>query len=41
MGYKKLSKQQELKLVEEYINGTSVQVLMEKYGFASKKINIR
>ena len=37
MGIKKLSKEQELQLVEEYKNGVSVQSLMAKYGFASKK----
>lgn len=37
MGHKKLSKEQELQLVEEYKQGASVQSLMQKYGFASKK----
>lgn len=37
MGYKKLSIEQELALVEDYRNGASVKSLMEKYGFASKK----
>ena len=34
MGYKKLSQEQELQLVQEYINGTNVNVLMDKYGLA-------
>lgn len=37
MGQKRLSKEQELQLVEEYRSGASVISLMEKYGFASKK----
>lgn len=37
MGYKKLSKEQELQLVEEYKNGTPVIELMNKYGFKTKK----
>ena len=37
MGYKKLSQEQELQLVQEYINGTNVNVLMDKYGFKTKK----
>ena len=37
MGIKKLSKEQELQLVEEYKQGASVQSLMAKYNFASKK----
>lgn len=37
MGYKKLSNEQELQLVEEYINGVPVKDLMSKYGFATKK----
>lgn len=37
MGYKKLSNEQELQLVQEYIEGTPVNVLMTKYGFATKK----
>ena len=37
MGYKKLSQEQELQLVEEYRHGASVQSLMAKYNFASKK----
>lgn len=37
MGYKKLSKEQELQLVQEYVDGVQVKVLMEKYGFATKK----
>ena len=37
MGYKKLSKDQELQLVQEYINGTPVVELMAKYGYKTKK----
>lgn len=37
MGYQKLSKEQELQLVNEYKNGASVQSLMTKYGYATKK----
>lgn len=37
MGYKKLSKEQELQLVEEYKQGTSVIELMNKYGYKTKK----
>lgn len=37
MGQKRLSKEQEMQLVEEYRLGASVTSLMEKYGFASKK----
>lgn len=37
MGYKKLSEEQELQLVQEYIDGVSSTVLMEKYGFKTKK----
>lgn len=37
MGYQKLSTKQELQLVKEYLEGASVQSLMAKYGFASKK----
>mgnify|MGYP002624374237 CR=1 FL=1 len=37
MGYKKLSKEQELQLVQEYVNGASVKVLMDKYNFKTKK----
>lgn len=37
MGYKKLSDEQELQLVQEYIEGTPVKTLMTKYGFATKK----
>lgn len=37
MGYKKLSDEQELQLVNEYILGTPVKILMAKYGFATKK----
>ena len=37
IGYKKLSDEQELQLVQDYLNGASVKSLMEKYGFATKK----
>ena len=37
MGYQKLTEEQERKLVEEYISGAPVKVLMEKYGFKTKK----
>lgn len=37
MGYKRLSKEQELQLVEEYKQGTPVKELMNKYGFKTKK----
>ena len=37
MGYKKLSKEQELQLVEEYKKGTPVIELMNKYGYKTKK----
>lgn len=37
MGYKKLSKEQELQLVEEYRKGTPVVELMAKYGYKTKK----
>ena len=37
MGAQKLSKEQELALVQEYKEGASVQSLMAKYGYASKK----
>ena len=37
MGYKKLSKEQELQLVEEYRKGTPVVELMTKYGYKTKK----
>ena len=37
MGYKKLSKEQELQLVEEYKKGTPVVELMAKYGYKTKK----
>lgn len=37
MGYKKLSNEQELQLVQEYIDGAPVNVLMERYGFKTKK----
>ena len=37
MGYKKLSNEQELQLVQEYIEGAPVNVLMERYNFKTKK----
>lgn len=37
MGYKKLSNEQELQLVEEYKKGTPVIELMNKYGYKTKK----
>lgn len=37
MGFKKLSNEQELILVEEYRSGASVKSLMEKYGYSTKK----
>lgn len=37
MGYKKLSKEQELQLVQEYIEGAPVVELMSKYGYKTKK----
>lgn len=37
MGYKKLSSEQELQLIEEYKSGISVVSLCKKYGFATKK----
>lgn len=37
MGYKILSKEQELQLVEEYKQGTPVIELMNKYGYKTKK----
>ena len=37
MGYKKLSNEQEKQLVNDYLDGISVKVLMEKYGFKTKK----
>lgn len=37
MGYKILSKDQELQIVEEYKNGTPVIELMAKYGYKTKK----
>ena len=37
MGYKKLSQEQELQLIEEYKKGTPVQELMAKYGYKTKK----
>ena len=37
MGYKKLSKEQEIQLVEEYKQGTPVIELMNKYGYKTKK----
>ena len=37
MGSKKLSNEQELILVQEYISGTPVKELMVKYNYATKK----
>ena len=37
MGYKKLSQEQELQLVQEYLNGTPVVEIMSKYGYKTKK----
>lgn len=37
MGYKILSKNQELQIIEEYKNGTPVNELMTKYGYKTKK----
>ena len=37
MGYKKLSKEQELQLIKEYKQGTPVTELMNKYGYKTKK----
>ena len=37
MGYKKISKEQELQLVEEYRKGAPVVELMAKYGYKTKK----
>ena len=37
MGYKKLTDAEEKQLVEEYISGTSVVSLMQKYGYKTKK----
>lgn len=37
MGYKKLSNEEEKQLVKDYENGTPVNVLMERYGFKTKK----
>lgn len=37
MGYKILSKDQELQIIEEYKNGTPVNELMAKYGYKTKK----
>lgn len=37
MGYKKLSKDQELQLIKEYKQGTPVIELMNKYGYKTKK----
>ena len=36
MGYKKLSQEQELQLVQEYLNGTPVVEIMSKYGYKTK-----
>lgn len=37
MGYKKLSNEQELVMIEEYKNGASADTLAEKYGFKTRK----
>lgn len=37
MGYKLHSNEEEKKLVEEYIQGAPVKILMEKYGYKTKK----
>lgn len=37
MGYKKLSNEQEIQIVEEYKQGISCKVLMNKYGFKTQK----
>lgn len=37
MGYQKISKEDELKLVEEYRNGAPVSELMSRYGYKTKK----
>jgi hypothetical protein len=37
MGYKKYSDKEERRIVEEYRNGAPVKMLMERYGFATKK----
>lgn len=37
MGYKKLSNEQEIQIVEEYKNGTPCKILMNKYGFKTQK----
>lgn len=37
MGYKKLSKEEEINLVEEYKKGVPVKDLMSRYGYKSKK----
>ena len=37
MGYIKLSKEQELQLVEDYRNGMPVEQVREKYGFKTRK----
>ena len=37
MGYKKLSNEQELQLIEEYKQGIPVKTLMAKYNFSTKK----
>lgn len=36
MGYQKISKEDELKLVEEYRNGAPVSELMSRYGYKTK-----
>lgn len=37
MGYKKLSNEQELIMIEEYRNGTPINSLLKKYGYATRK----
>ena len=37
MGYVKLSKEQELQLIEDYRNGMPVEQVREKYGFKTRK----
>lgn len=37
LGYKKLSNEQEKRLIQEYREGCAVNVLMSKYGFKTKK----
>ena len=37
LGYKKLSNEQEIQIVEEYKQGVPVKTLMTKYGFKTQK----